>query len=233
MNDDMRITGVACSDCRAPVDSSDPCSNCGSVVRTFSVTLCVSAPTIVRQRATLAASIKEHRANFKAWYADVLEVLHACGTNTGITAFMITLPLLERYLRLKSGMTPKDDVGEKFRANLTATFPALNIDQVAGDFWNVFRHGFLHQATLSLEKKGGKDLPAGRLTHAVPDAVRIESDGTFTVNPVSFSRTVVSAIEQDFEMFVGKDSGAPPLPKVFDYSLPDGQPVIVSTSSRP
>jgi len=181
--------------------------------------------------------MNEHFTNFRAWYADVLEALHA-NRNAGIPAFMITLPLLERYLRLKSGLTPKDDIDGTFRANLIAMFPALRDDQSANNFWGVFRHGFLHQATLSWQTKRGKDLPIGRLTHDVPDAVRIEPDGSFTVNPVSFSRSVVRAIEQDFDTFVGEKSGSPSLPTVSQhppkppYSVPDGQPIAVSTSSR-
>jgi hypothetical protein len=196
-----------------------------------------------RAKALTAAQQPEHFANFKAWYADVLEGLHA-NRNAGIPAFMITLPLLERYLRLKSGLTPQDDVDSTFRANLIALFPALLDDQVARDFWTVFRHGFLHQATLSWKTRGGDDLPAARLTHDVPDPVRIGSDG-FTVNPVSFSRAVISAIEQDFNTFVGQASDAPPLLKVSQhpdpakpagYSAPGTSmtpPIIVSTSSRP
>jgi hypothetical protein len=193
-----------------------------------------------RAKALTDDQLPEHFANFKAWYADVLEGLHA-NRNAGIPAFMITLPLLERYLRLKSGLTAKDDVNGTFRANLIGMFPALRDDRVAKDFWTVFRHGFLHQATLSGQTRAGDQLPAASLTHDIPDPVWIESDGSFIVNPVSFSRAVVSSIEQDFPTFVGETSAAPPLLKVSErpapskppYSVPDGQPTIVSTSSRP
>jgi hypothetical protein len=193
-----------------------------------------------RAKALTAAQLPEHFANFKAWYADVLEGLHA-NRNAGIPAFMITLPLLERYLRLKSGLTPKEDIDSTFRANLIDLFPALRDDQVAKNFWTVFRHGFLHQATLSGKTKAGDQLPAASLTHDIPDPVWIEPDGSFIVNPVSFSRAVVSAIEQYFPTFVGETSEAPPLLKVSErpapskppYSVPDGQPTILSTSSRP
>jgi hypothetical protein len=188
-------------------------------------------PTAFNLQKEWDIPFERHRANFKSWYVDVLEGMYA-NQNAGLAVFIITLSLLERYLRLKSGMTPKDDVGDKFRTNLIAMFPALSTDQVAFDFWRVFRNGFLHQATLSQETKGGKDLPIGRLTHGTPDPVFVVSDGSFIVNPVLFSKTAVSAIEADFVTFVGKDSDAPPLPKVHNYSVPGEQTMIVSTSSR-
>ena len=186
--------------------------------------------------------MKLHQGNFKAWYADVLEGLHA-DQRGGIAAFMITLPLLERYLRLKSGLKPKDRVDKpEFWENLRMMFPALPDAQAAKDFWSVFRHGFLHQATLSLETHGADELPGARLTHMVPDPLIVGADGSFTVNPVSFSRAVVSAVEQDFRTFVGDESKAPPLEKVGEQPYPapaadgaSGSPrlTIVSTSSRP
>jgi len=201
---------------------------------TYAVELLIEQGTTVGLEKEWDIPFERHRANFKSWYVDVLEGMYA-NQNSGIAVFIITLPLLERYLRLKSGMTPKDDVSAKreFRENLGAMFPALRDDQTALNFWTVFRHGFLHQTTLSLETRKGLDLPIGRLTHhPVQDSVRVETDGSFTVNPVSYSRTVVSVIEGDFVTFVGKDSDAPPLPKVHKYSVPNGQSIIVSTSSR-
>jgi len=187
----------------------------------------------------------EHFANFKAWYADVLERLYP-DRRAGIAALMITLPLLERYLRLKTGLTPKKRLEGPYWSNLRAIFPALRSDKPAEDFWTVFRHGFLHQATLSGETWGGGELPVGRLTHDLPEPVWIESDGSFTVNPVSFSRVVVSVIEQDFDTFVGAESEAPSLPTVSErpdpswpaaypmkQQLTEITPTILSTSSRP
>jgi hypothetical protein len=230
---DQRST--VCTDCGEPVDSNAPCSKCGSTRRTVQLSLDVSQRTEVKLRKEWDIPMEQHRANFKAWYAHVLEGLYA-NQNAGIAAFMVTLPLLERYLRLKSGMTLKDHYVKKpFRAELGIMFPALRDDQVAEKFWTIFRHGFLHHATLSFswETDDGDMLPIGRLTHhPVQYSVRIESDGSFTVNPVSFSRTVVSAIEGDFVTYVGKDLDALPLPKVYNYSEPDGQSMIVSTSSR-
>lgn len=154
-----------------------------------------------------------HLDNFKAWYVDVLASLYP-NRNAGIAVFMISLPLAERYLRQQSKLGPDDNLTDDFMRKLIAIFGALRDEGTARGFWNVYRHGFLHQATLSISTRGGTPLPIGWLTHDMAESVAIRADGSFCVHPVLFSQMIVSTILADFAVFEGVAAGAPPLAKV-------------------
>ena len=148
--------------------------------------------------------------NFRAWYVQVLDGLYE-KRDAGIAVLMISLPLLERYLRRKHKLTPEDGMSDAAMSGLCAMFPALRTVIQARAFWNVYRNGFLHQATVSRSTKGGALLPDGWLTHDIADPVRLEPDGSFTVNPVLLSKQIVNTIGGDFSVF---ESDAPSLPQV-------------------
>ena len=122
---------------------------------------------------------------------------------------MISLPLLERYLRRKHNLGPDDSMTNAM-GGLCAVFPALGAVAQARDFWHVYRNGFLHQATVSSTKRGAS-LPGGWLSHDIAEPIRVETDGAFTVNPVRFSKIVIDTISGDFASF---EADAPPLPQV-------------------
>jgi hypothetical protein len=151
--------------------------------------------------------------NFRAWYVKILESLYPT-RDAGIAALMITMPLLERYLRQKNGRTPEQELDGACMETLRAIFPALPDVATARSFWAVYRHGFLHQATLSLRTRRGAALPPGSLTHDTSVPIAIAADGSFELHPVFFSREVVAAIERDFAVFVGVGTPAPKLPEV-------------------
>jgi len=153
--------------------------------------------------------------NFRNWYVETLKPMYA-RRESGIAVFMLSFPLLERYLRQKNELTPKDTLNDAFMKDLCTLFPAIENEQVARQFWNVFRNGFLHQATLSQKTNAGKDLPAGILSHDLRQAVAINPDDSFLVQPVLFSQNVIQEIEQNFTVFSGVDV---PLPTVNQYRL--------------
>jgi hypothetical protein len=155
----------------------------------------------------------EELQNFRAWYASVLASLYP-NRDAGIAVLMISLALLERYLRQKTLRTPADNVDEACMRELCAIFPVLGTVDVARHFWDIYRNGFLHQVTLSRQKPSGKALPDGSLTHDIAEAIKLEPDGSLCVHPVLFSKQVVDTIERDFAAFAGPGAGAPALPKV-------------------
>src|SRR5690349_7539021 len=106
--------------------------------------------------------------NFKAWYADVLTTLYPM-RNAGIAVFMLSLPLAERYLRQKNNLGPDAVLDDAFMKSLCAIFPVLQDVRTSRQFWTVYRHGFLHQATLSTCTRSGAALPVGWLTHDIAD----------------------------------------------------------------
>jgi len=147
--------------------------------------------------------------SFKAWYVQVLESLYE-KRDAGIAVLMISLPLLERYLRRKYNLASEDNMNDAM-GGLFAMFPTLGDVNQARSFWNVYRHGFLHQATVLRSTRGGASLPGGWLTHDIAEPIRVEPDGTFVVNPVLFSKAVLATISGDFATF---EAGAPSLPQV-------------------
>ncbi len=171
-------------------------------------------------------------SNFKSWYADVLLTLYPI-RNAGIAALMLSFPLLERYLRQKNNLNPSDALNDGCMTDLCTIFPALPSLGIARQFWHIYRNGFLHQVTLSPQKRNGTNMPVGWLTHDINTAVSIEADGSFLVQPVLFSQTVVKTIENNFLLFAGIGTPAPPLPVVesrLGASIPGStQSVILST----
>jgi hypothetical protein len=150
--------------------------------------------------------------NFRSWYVQVLAKLYG-DRDAGIVVFMVSLPLLERYLRQKTSLGT-DDINDAFKDELVAMFPALRDAATAGRVWAACRHGFLHQATLSLvHKRSETPLPECVLSHDLAQAIE-ERDGIFRIHPVRLSKTVIAAIEADFATFAGTVAGAPPLPVV-------------------
>jgi hypothetical protein len=147
--------------------------------------------------------------NFKTWYVQVLEGLYE-NRDAGIVILMIVLPLLERYLRRKHRVAEGKKLNTTAMVGLCAMFPALQTAKQAQLFWDVFRNGFLHHATVSRSKKGVA-LPGGFLTHDIAEPIRVGLDRRITVNPVAFSKTVLGTILGDFATF---EADAPPLPQV-------------------
>jgi hypothetical protein len=175
-----------------------------------------------------------HQENFRAWYVEVLQALYP-KRDAGIAALMISLPILERYIRQKNGVLPEQSLSDGCMATLLTIFPALTDKATARDFWQVYRNGFLHQATLSLKTSKGRTLPAGSLTHDIVVPVLVEPDGSFVIQPVLFSQHVIQSIESDFATFAGVGAAPPPLPRVVGIvdsaSGVNVPPVALSTRS--
>ncbi len=117
--------------------------------------------------------------NFRAWYAQILEKLYP-DPNAGMAVLMLSMPLLERYLRNKVGCAPGQDLNDAWHDGLLRIFPVLTDRATARKFWSVFRHGFLHQVTLSLKTRRGRlPLPAGELTHDIDPPIRVDRGWQF------------------------------------------------------
>jgi len=176
--------------------------------------------------------------NYRSWYANLLPKLYPC-RNAGFAILMVVFPLLERYLRQKNRLGPKDDPSDGCMDDLGNIFPALSDHRTARNFWNVYRHGILHQVTLSRQNRSGSTLPVGWLSHDKRVAILIESDGNFWVHPVLFSKKILQTIEEDFKTFEGTSAASTRLPtvkaqpKTKTTNVPGGQQVILGTSTDP
>jgi hypothetical protein len=148
--------------------------------------------------------------NFNLWYADILDGLYHNG-DAGFAILIIALPLLERYLREKSGVH-EGNLDSNFYSELRMVFPALKDEATAQEFWHVYRNGLLHQVTLSQKNKRGVSMPEAWLSSKVA-AVEIGQNGDFWVHPAKFAKLVVSTIKRDFTIFEGESSPNHPLPE--------------------
>jgi hypothetical protein len=155
--------------------------------------------------------------NFKDWYANVLEGLYANG-NAGFPIMMIAFPLLERYLREKSGSYEEVKLNDEFFLRFKEIFPEVGSKENAVDFWQAYRHGILHQGAVSQKKRKGVRLPSGWLSHDF-GVIVVDDDGNFCVHPVKFAKRVIQVIEKDFTTFEAKHSGSHPFPQV-SFILP-------------
>ena len=155
-----------------------------------------------------------NRQHFRDWFVSVLDDLYTNG-NAGFAIMIIVFPLLERYLREKSGTHENSISNNSFYLALRKIFPELIDDQAAKNFWETYRHGLLHQVTVSLKNRRGVELPSGWLSHNF-ETIKVDKAGNFCVHPVKFSKRVVETIERDFETFEGKHSPAHLLPGVFN-----------------
>ncbi len=173
--------------------------------------------------------------NFKSWFADVLVKLFP-DRNNGFAILMIAFPLLERYIRQKVGLTPKQDLSDDSIDELLKLYPELKSRQVARQFWQVYRNGLLHEVTLSRTNRKGSTMPVGWISHD-RQIISIEPDGSFWIHPVIFAERVIEAINADFTTFQGHSSTTSALPiveEVHDPNFGSGEcKIILGTSTYP
>lgn len=172
--------------------------------------------------------MKAHSENFKAWYIDVLTSLYP-SRDAGFAILMIAFPLLERYLRQKLQLPAQAPLQDPFYNELIKVFPQLPDIPTAKNFWQVYRNGILHEVTLSKQNRRGNQMPVGWLSHDKA-MVSIESDGSFCIHPVLFSKHVVQTIETDFAVFEGTTTSQSPLPKVKEIPI-SRDPIILGTNT--
>lgn len=151
-----------------------------------------------------------NKDNFNLWFRDILKLLYD-KENAGFPILMITFPLLERYLRSKSGLSYDDNLDPCFYDQLVKLFPELKDNKNATLFWNVYRNGILHQSTLSEKDRKGKTMPSGGLTSNIKESIEIDSNDDFSVNPVKFAKKVITTIDKDFSTFEALGVSTPKL----------------------
>jgi hypothetical protein len=149
------------------------------------------------------SDLSQNRKDFEAWFVAVLRPLMMEDPNSGFVLAMVAFPLLERYLRRKSGASPKQIA---FQDALLAVLPELQNRDNAETFWKSYRHGLLHNVILDRDKDW--------LSLDV-DIIRVDADRLW-MNPALFAVRVVETIDKDFETFA-KD---PTLPQVQVVQVP-------------
>ena len=166
--------------------------------------------------------INKNLKNFKSWYVDILEGLYP-NREAGFVILMVAFPLLERYLREKSGIH-EGKLNLYFYDELLHIFPELNTKDNANQFWHVYRNGLLHQVTIRGGFRDEIQLPKGWVSNDF-HTLEIDKSGNFWVHPAKFVKRVVEVIESDFITFEGRHSENHPLPVIKPYDLFKGTSV--------
>ena len=149
--------------------------------------------------------------NFHKWFVSPLEALNE-DEHAAFVVLMVAFPLLERYLREKSGVG-EGALTDHFYDKFYKIIRAPSRDRVP-DLWHSYRNGLLHQATFSKKKRNGRVMPASFITSAV-SLIEYDSDnGSFYVNPKTFSEKIITEIQDNFDVFEGMSSENHPLPQV-------------------
>jgi hypothetical protein len=157
------------------------------------------------------------RENFEAWFVRPLQSLFE-REEFGFIIVMVTLPLLERYLRQKAKLHSDKKLNDTFFVAFEELFP---LGGKAKKFWRMCRNGLLHQSTFS-----------GRgvfIVHGQSEPLAVDHEAFFRLEPVIFAQKVLAAILSGFEDYVSME---PPLPKVFWLLAPGvGPPMILGTGA--
>lgn len=154
----------------------------------------------------------ENRKYFEAWFEKVLADLYG-NRDAGFAILLIVFPLLERYLRGKTGLTLKKNLSEPFYKELVQFLPDLGTSETARSFWQTYRNGLLHQVTLPGKTPIGTGLPVRSISHDGP-LLKIEPNGDMCVNVVQFAQRVVTKIGKDFATYEGCPAWPSRLPTV-------------------
>jgi hypothetical protein len=143
-------------------------------------------------------------ADFRRWFVESLDPLRTNG-DAGFIFVFVAFPLLERYLRRKSGCPDGQYLTDGFFKHLGLLF-----DGIAGNerkFWDCYRNGLLHQATFpqaKLDKRTGiwVTLPDAGISGYDPRPVYFLPEKTqIFLNPISFFDAVTNAILKDFAAY--------------------------------
>src|SRR6266536_3049493 len=136
--------------------------------------------------------------NFVRWFKEPLESLYT-NIHAGFVILMASLPLLERYLRQKSRVFENHALNPEFFGQFRIMFPSIDSPEKAKRFWEIYRHGLLHQATL---KTRDGTIAAALHNNAHILVVSYDPHGdVFTLSPNKFSQKIIAVIESDFLTF--------------------------------
>jgi hypothetical protein len=153
-------------------------------------------------------------ANFNSWFKEPILRLQQ-DPEAGFIIVMISLALLERYLREKSGVPENGSLNAGFRKELMKLFPSIGTDDLARKFWEVCRHGLMHQVTFKIKTNVGDRVTMGLHESALEIQYKYGSSGDeFMISPSRFSSRVIQIIENDFPTFEGPLSPNHPLSQI-------------------
>lgn len=109
----------------------------------------------------MMSEIEVQRDLFRRWFKQPLADLYN-NPDAGFPVLMITLPLLERYLREK-GNNHQEKLQDDFHKELGQMLPSLSDIATSRKFWRFYRHGncivALSNSTLMCSRLGSMSVP--------------------------------------------------------------------------
>src|SRR5262245_31793538 len=123
------------------------------------------------------SAMSPHLDNFKRWFSSIVADLYN-NEHAGFAILMIIIPVLERYLREKSGVH-EERLDSGFYSELRGVFPTLSDNEMADEFWHVYRNGLLHQVTPSQQNWNGDPMPRAWVSRGDPQAIKVDQSGDF------------------------------------------------------
>jgi hypothetical protein len=151
---------------------------------------------------------------FNEWLKKPLKMLYEA--NAGYPILMITLPLLERFLRAKSKSLDSQQFNNEAHEEMAKIFPALKDSSGSRAFWPAYRNGLLHQAFPNVKTKADP-----YLTFGLEMAIKYRpKEKIIVVNPIIFSKKVIEVIESNFSFFEAV-SNSHPIPDVHSLVIKD------------
>ncbi len=85
--------------------------------------------------------MKDNHNNFVRWFEEPLSNLYK-NPHAGFAIVILSLPILERYLREKSGVCEKPNLDARFHQEFLNMSPPLTICQRRGNFGRYIAMGF-------------------------------------------------------------------------------------------
>src|SRR6058998_1992102 len=105
------------------------------------------------------------KEKFETWFKEPLQELYG-RKHSGFTIMLAAIPILERYTRERS-LTPETQGGLNAQGyQLIQSWFGFTTEQIAQEFWHVFRNGLVHQAAFS-QARGGNPMPKAEITSQV------------------------------------------------------------------
>jgi len=152
------------------------------------------------------------KPRFIAWFVEPLEKLYEM--KAGFPILLISFPILERYLREVSGCAEKN-LSDSFHYCFIERFQEIESVDQSRQFWKVYRHGLVHQLTFSLQLFKGEKIPPACITFDQDEAIQVLDEGELSINPIAFSKKIITEIIRNFEKMEGMHSPNHPTPFVF------------------
>lgn len=164
-----------------------------------------------RQKKKHELQMNVNGQQFEMWFKKPITQLQtdpSTKDHAGYAVLLISIPLLERYLREKSGIH-EGSLDDAFYDALCVVFPEIPRDK-AKAFYDVFRNGLAHQVTI----KAVPGAAHGQIQNAGACIVHDATSNHFSVHPTEFAERVLKTIGSDFHTFEAKSSKNHPLGQV-------------------